>query len=171
MANKVSVGMSLLNDETLKRSLERLAENVRNKIAMEAVENAISIVESVVRANTPVSTGSRRKQSASTKANWSGSRPLKTTIRSVVRTRTRAGINAGATGYAGPAYSEGGGHGNLFSKDHKRKVTWGHDSGTIRTVNQFIKKSADMSADLAEQEIVDTVRTRINAFAKSLPNG
>ncbi len=34
-------------------------------------------------------------------------------------------------GLVGPSYSDGGGHGNLFSKDHKRKVLWGRDGGTV----------------------------------------
>ena len=74
-------------------------------------------------------------------------------------------------GLVGPSYSEGGGHGNLFSKDHKRKVLWGRDGGTIRSVNQFVKRSADESRGQALSAVTVTVKSGIEAAARATTNG
>ena len=99
------------------------------------------------------------------------SKKLKDTIRSVVRTRRKAGITAGLIGLVGPSYSEGGGHGNLFSRDHKRKVLWGRDAGSTRSVNQFVKRAADESSGQAEAAVVSALKTGIDQAAARSTNG
>jgi hypothetical protein len=173
MAARTGIGMEMLNGSDLVKQLEALAIQVREKVGKEALEAGMAPVQSAVIANTPESsvTGSRKKQSTKTKQRWSGSKKLKTTIRSVVRTRKKAGITAGMVGLVGPSYSDGGGHGNLFSKDHKRKVLWGRDGGVIRSVNQFVKRSADQSRSQAEAAVVVSVKSGIEAAARATTNG
>lgn len=173
MAARTGIGMEMLNGSQLIKQLESLAIQVREKVGKEALEAGMTPVQSAVIANTPESsvTGSRKKQSTKTKQRWSGSKKLKTTIRSVVRTRKKAGITAGMIGLVGPSYSDGGGHGNLFSKDHKRKVLWGRDGGVIRSVNQFVKRSADQSRSQAEAAVVVSVKSGIETAARATTNG
>jgi len=75
------------------------------------------------------------------------------------------------TGLVGPSYSEGGGHGNLFSRDHKRRVLWGRDGGSVRVVNQFVKRAADQSRGQAEAAVVQSVKSGIDAAARATTNG
>jgi hypothetical protein len=163
----------MLNGSQLIKQLEQLAIQVREKVGQDALTAGMVPVQAAVISNTPESsvTESRKKQSSKTRQKWSGSKKLKTTIRSVVRTRKRAGITAGMIGLVGPSYSEGGGHGNLFSKDHKRKVLWGHDSGSIRTVNQFVKRAADETRNQASTILVAEVKSGIEAAARATTNG
>jgi hypothetical protein len=173
MAANVGIGLQMLNGDQLIKQLEALAIQVREKVGQDALNAGMKPVQAAVIANTPESsaTGSRKKQSNKTRQKWSVSKKLKSTITSVVRTRKRAGITAGMTGIVGPSYSGGGGHGNLFSKDHKRKVLWGRDGGAIRSVNQFIKRSADQSRSQAEAAVVQAVKSGIDAAARATTNG
>lgn len=161
------IGMQLLNGADLIKQLEALEFQVSENVAAKAISAAMNPIENAMKANTPESQGSREKQSAKTKTKWAGSRKLKTTIRSVVRRRKRAGIAAGVLGLVGPGYSEGGGHGNLFAKDHKRKVLWGKDSGSIRTVNQFVKRSADETSAQARAILTQSVKAGIEQAARA----
>lgn len=165
-ASQAHVGLALVNADELIKQLEELAHEVREKVAVEAIEAGMRPVHAAVYANTPESKGSRDKQSTKTKQRWSGSKKLKTTIRSVVRRRKRAGISAGVLGLVGPGYSEGGGHGNLFSRDHKRKVLWGRDGGSVRIVNQFVKRAADQSRAHAGAAVTHAVQSGIEAAAR-----
>jgi len=173
MAARTGIGMELLNGSDLVKQLESLAIQVRETVGREALEAGMKPVQSAVTALAPESsvTGSRKKQSTRTKQKWSGSKKLKSTIRSVIRTRKRAGITAGMMGLVGPSYSDGGGHGNLFSKDHKRKVLWGRDGGVIRSVNQFVKRSADQSRSQAQAALTTTLKTGIDSAARATTNG
>lgn len=168
---RAHVGLQMLNAKDLIKQLEKLDFVVRENIAEESVKVAMRPIQWEVMTQAPVSHGSREKQSAKTKAKWAKAKPLKTTIKSVVRKRKRAGIAAGILGLVGPSYSDGGGHGNLFSKDHKRMVLWGHDSGFIRRVNQFVKKAADSSRQHAEQMLTAAVKSGINKAAEATTNG
>lgn len=171
MSNVSQVGFQMLNADALIKQLDKLAFEVREDIAGKAIEAGMKPVQSAMIANTPESTGSRSKQSSKTRRKWSGSKKLKTTIRSVVRKTRRAGIAAGVLGLVGPGYSEGGGHGNLFSKDHKRKVLWGRDSGTVRQVNQFVKRTADQTRGQAESALISAAKAGIDAAARVAFNG
>jgi len=165
------VGFSMLNSAALIKQLEALGHVVRDTVAREAIEAGMRPVHAAVYANTPESSGSRTKQSTKTKQKWSKSKKLKTTIRSVVRARKRAGITAGMIGLVGPSYSDGGGHGNLFSMDHKRKVLWGTDGGTVRVVNQFVKRAADQSRGQAEAALITATKIGIARAAKATTSG
>jgi hypothetical protein len=173
MAARTGIGMEMLNGSQLIKQLEALAIQVREKVGQDALTAAMVPVQAAVISNTPESsnTQSRKKQSSKTRQKWSGSKKLKSTIRSVVRTRKKVGITAGMIGLVGPSYSEGGGHGNLFSKDHKRKVLWGRDGGTIRSVNQFVKRSADESRGQALSAVTVAVKSGIEAAARATTNG
>lgn len=163
----------MLNGDKLLKQLEALATQVREVVVKDALEAGMKPVQGAVIALAPESsvTGSRKKQSSKTRQKWSGSKKLKSTIRSVVRTRKRAGITAGMIGLVGPSYSDGGGHGNLFSKDHTRRVLWGRDGGSIRSVNQFVKRAADQSKGQAEAAVVQSVKSGIDAAARVTTNG
>lgn len=173
MAARTSVGFSMAGAEKLVKQLEALAIEVREKVGQQALTAGMVPVQTAVRSNSPESsnTRSREKQSSKTKKKWSGSKKLKDTIRSVVRTRRKAGITAGLIGLVGPSYSEGGGHGNLFSRDHKRKVLWGRDAGSTRSVNQFVKRAADESSGQAEAAVVSALKTGIDQAAARSTNG
>ncbi len=173
MAARTGIGLQMLNGDKLLKQLEALAIQVREKVGKDALEAGMHPVQAAVISNAPESsvTGSRKKQSAKTKQKWSSSKNLKSTIRSVVRTLKRAGITAGMIGLVGPSYSDGGGHGNLFSKDHKRKVLWGRDGGVVRSVNQFVKRAADQSRSQALAAVTVAVKAGIDAAARATTNG
>lgn len=166
--SSAAVGMELLNGDAFKKQLEKFAEEVQKTVVMEAVEAGTKPIERAMIPNTPESRGSRLQQSALVRQRWSGSKKLKTTIRSVIRTRRRFGIASGAIGLVGPSYSDGGGHGNLFSKDHKRKVLWGRDSGSVRIVNQFVKKTADESKAAAQAAMRRALKAGIDRAARKM---
>ena len=162
---KASVGMSLVDGDKFLQALQKLTQEVQTQVVHDAIDAGTKPVLSAMIANTPESNGSRERQSQVSKSRWSGSRKLRTTIKAVVRKKTKFGVVNGAVGLIGPSYSDGGGHGNLFSKDHKRKVLWGRDSGTTRVVNQFVKKTADQTASQASAAVVAVLRSGIDAAA------
>jgi hypothetical protein len=165
---RVSVGMELIDGDKLIAELHKLVLEVQNKVAQEAIDAGTKPVLTAMIANTPESDGSRRRQSAKTKQRWSGAKKLKTTIKAVVRRKMKYGTVNGAIGLVGPSYSDGGGHGNLFSKDHKRKVLWGRDAGTVRTVNQFVKKTADQTRSAASAAVTSALKSGIEAAANRM---
>jgi len=173
MAARTSVGISMADTGKLLKQLEQLAIQVREKAAGDALRAGMQPVQTAIEATAPQSsvTGSREKQSRATRQKWSGSKTLKNTIRSVVRTKKKAGITNGVIGLVGPSYSEGGGHGNLFSKDHKRRVLWGKDGGTVRVVNQFVKIAADSSKSQAKAAIISSLKSGIEAAARNTTHG
>ena len=173
MAGKASVGFDMRGVTKLLKQLEALDIQVREKIGQDALKAGMVPIHAAVYANTPESstTGSRKTQSTKSRGKWSGSKKLKDTIRSVVRVQRKAGITSGILGLVGPSYSEGGGHGNLFSKDHKRKVLWGRDTGGIRTVNQFVKRAADESRSRASAALVASLKAGIASAARGSTNG
>lgn len=166
--SKASVGMELEGAEDFKKALLAFAAEVSDRVVSEAIEAGTKPILRAMIPNTPESKGSREKQSQGTRAKWSGSKKLKTTIKAVVRKKHRFGLVNGAYGLVGPDYSSGGGHGNLFSKDHKRKVNWGRDSGTVRVVNQFVKKTADESRGAANAAVKASLKRGIDAASKRL---
>ena len=165
---RVSVGMELIGGDKLIAELQKFALAVQNTVAQEAIDAGTKPVLVAMIANTPESDGSRRRQSAKTKQRWSGAKKLKTTIKAVVRRKMKYGTVNGAIGLVGPSYSDGGGHGNLFSKDHKRKVLWGRDAGTIRTVNQFVKRTADETKSAASAAVTSALKAGIAAAANRM---
>jgi len=165
---KASVGLSLLDIERFMHEVERFVIDVQVNIVTKAVEAGVAIVLPAMISNTPQSTGSRAKMSNKSRSYWSGSKRLKYTIKAVVRKRVRFGIQHGAVGLVGPDYMAGGGHGNLFSKDHKRKVYWGKDAGTTRVVNQFVKKTADETRSQTEAAVSSALKSGIEAAASRM---
>jgi hypothetical protein len=165
MASKAAIGMELIGGDKFLKELERFTIEVQQNVTQEAIEAGTKPVLAAMIPNTPQSSGSRNKQSTKTRERWSGSKSLRTTIKAVVRQRRKFGVATGAVGLVGPSYSDGGGHGNLFSKDHKRKVLWGRDSGTIRTVNQFVKKTADETQGQATAAVMSRLRSGIDRAA------
>ena len=163
---QAAVGMHLTNDKALLETLKQIALEVQTRVVMDAIDAASQPVEQAMIANTPESDGSRDKQSVASRSRWAGSRKLKTTIRSVTRRRLRFGVQSGAIGLVGPSYSDGGGHGNLFSKDHKSKVLWGRDSGTVRQVNQFVKRTADETRGRAQTVLISALKSGIDRAAQ-----
>lgn len=168
---RASVGMELLDGDKFLKQLENLTMEVQQEVIADAMKAGTKPIEQAMVPNTPESTGSREKQSGTTKQKWSGSKKLKTTIRSVVRKRTRFGMVSGAIGLVGPSYSDGGGHGNLFASNHKRKVLWGRDSGSPRIVNQFVKKTADQSKAAAQSALQRALKAGIDRAAKKHMGG
>lgn len=172
-AGKASVSFDMQGVAKLLKQLETLDIQVRQTIGQNALKAGMQPVEAAVRANAPESskTGSRKKQSTQSRGKWSGSKKLKNTIRSVVRVQRKAGITSGILGLVGPSYSEGGGHGNLFSRDHKRKVLWGRGTVGIRTVNQFVKRAADESQTAAKAAVISSLKGGLQSTAKGTSSG
>jgi hypothetical protein len=164
---RAQIGLQLIDGDKLIKQLEQLSHEVRNTVAKQAISAGLQPIQRAIEATAPESQGSREKQSKTTRQRWSGSKKLKTTIRSVIRERKRAGIMAGIVGLVGPSYSDGGGHGNLFSKEHKRRVDWGRDSGTIRKVNQFVKIAADETHAAAKSALFAEVKSGIDAAIRA----
>jgi hypothetical protein len=160
--------MELIGGDKLIAELQKFVLEVQNTVAQQAIDAGTKPVLVAMIANTPESDGSRRRQSAKTKQRWSGAKKLKTTIKAVVRRKMKYGTVNGAIGLVGPSYSDGGGHGNLFSKDHKRKVLWGRDAGTIRTVNQFVKRTADETKSAASAAVTSALKAGIAAAANRM---
>ena len=165
---RASIGFSIDDTDKIIKDLEKFAVEVQQKIAKESIDQALKPILRAMKANAPESRGSRDKQSSISKQAWSGTKKLKTTIKAVVRSKTKYGIVSGAIGLVGPSYSDGGGHGNLFSKNHKRKVRWGRDTGEIRIVNQFVKKTADETRDLARSAMLRALRSKMNMAIKKM---
>lgn len=164
--HKAFVGMELIDGDQFNDALLQLEYLIQREVIEKAIAAGNEPVRLAMIANAPESHGSRKKQSSRTRDRWSGSRKLKTTIRAVVRSRTRFGQITGRIGLIGPAYNLGGGHGNLFSKDHTRKVLWGRDGGTIRVVNQFVKKTADQTRAAASAAVNASLKVEIEKAAK-----
>lgn len=169
--HKVSVGMDLIDADQFIEALRELEYLVQGKVIEDAIEAGMKPVISAMIANTPESHGSRNKQSFKTKQRWKGSGKLKNTIRGVVRRTTRFGKLVGRMGLVGPAYNLGGGHGNLFSKDHRSKVLWGNDTGTVRKVNQFVKRTADQTRSASSAALNASLKSGIDAAARATTNG
>ena len=167
---RAAVGLSMQNDNELLKLFKELDQRVRFKVSDKAVSEGAKPVLAVMRSIVPDSrkTNSRAKQSEKTRSKWSGSRPLHTTLRRVIRKG-----QYGAKAFIGPSYSDGGGHGNLFSKPHKRTVYWGRDgasdvalggignAGATRLVNQFVKRSADVAGPVATRRAIDAVKREL----------
>jgi hypothetical protein len=160
--------MELINLHEFKFALAQLEYFTQREIIEDAIRAGAKPVHTAMVANAPQSTGSRDKQSASTKSKWAAARKLKTTIRTVVRLRTHYSRIVGRYALVGPSYSEGGGHGNLFSKDHTRKVLWGRDSGAVRQVNQFVKKTSDETMYAALNAVNASLRSGFKAVANRI---
>jgi hypothetical protein len=160
--------MELIGGDKLIAELQKFALEVQNTVAQQAIDAGTKPVLTAMIANTPESDGSRQQQSAKTRRRWSGAKKLKTTIKAVVRRKMKYGTVNGAVGLVGPSYSDGGGHGNLFSKDHKRKVLWGRDAGTIRQVNQFVKRTADETKSAASAAVTSALKAGIEAAANRM---
>jgi hypothetical protein len=158
-AKKASVGLTVLNDKEVQDLFKKLDTQVRYTVCDKAMRSAARPVLTKMLMLVPDSrsTNSRKLQSQRTRQRWSGSKPLHTTIMTVVR-RFRTGAKA----IVGPSWSDGGGHGNLFSKDHARAVYWGRDavqaSKRSRTVNQFVKRSADEASGAAKSAAIRVIK-------------
>jgi hypothetical protein len=166
-----TVGMELIDGDVLTKAIEKMDVEVRENIAREAIDAGTKPILSAMVARTPVSAGSRDKQSQSSKGKWSGSRRLKDTIRAVVRDRKKFGLKTGSVGIVGPSYTDGGGHGNLFAKDHARTVYWGREAEGPRRVDQFVKEAADQSAGQASAAVMATAKAGIARAAKEVAKG
>jgi hypothetical protein len=166
-ADKVGVGMSFDDDKKFLKMLEKLTAGVQNVVVSEAIDEATKPVLRAMIANTPESSGSRNKQSQKTKSRWSGTKKLKTTIKAVVRKKMKFGQPSGAIGLVGPSYSDGGGHGNLFSqRTHNRTAFWGKEIDASRLIDQFVKKTADETASTAASVLTASLAKGIDAAAK-----
>lgn len=167
-SGRASIGMELIDGDDLIATLKKLNAMVQNRVVDEALKAGIKPVEKEIRSVTPDSrkTGSRKKQSKKARDRFSGSKPLRTTIRSVVRKRSK-----GAIAMAGPSYNHGGGHGNFFASDHKRKVYWGRNAGGIRVVDRFVKRAADSSRASASAAIKSVLRAELDKAAKEASRG
>lgn len=155
---KASVGLSALNDADVLAILKKLDTEVRYSVSDKAMRAAAKPIRSKMRAIVPDSrrTNSRALQSNKTRQKWANSAPLHTTIKTVVRKFPR-----GAKAFVGPSYSDGGGHGNLFSVNHKRAVFWGKDAilaaQRFRQVNQFVKRTADLAGGAAKAAAIRVI--------------
>ena len=173
---KASVGLSMLNDAELHKLFKKVDKLMRFKVADDAVRAGAKPILAVMKPIAPDSrkTNSRAKQSEKTRNKWY-SKPLHTTLKFVVRKYYN-----GAKAIVGPDYFGGGGHGNLFSKNHKRTVYWGRDAasdvllggignaGSTRLVNQFVKRSADIAGPIALRKTIAVVKQGLN---QSVRNG
>lgn len=160
---KASVGMAVVNAEELRGVLDQFDTLVRHKVMDRVLRAGTRPVASAMRANAPSSaaTGSRRKQSKKTRARFANSKPLKTTIRAVVRKGERRSI-----ALVGPSYTHGGGHGNFFASDHKRKVLWGRQTGAPRKMNQFVKATADQTSGAATAAMIAAAKKELEEAAR-----
>lgn len=165
---RASVGMELVNGDELTKALNKIETLVRIKVTDKAVRAGARPVRSKMRSLTPDSrtTGSVAKQSKSTQSKWKSSAKLKNVIRAVYR-KTPTGMMS----FVGPSYTDGGGHGNFFASNHKRKVLWGRDSRSGRVVNRFVKNAADQSRNEAKTAMLSTIKKEIDEAARTAGRG
>lgn len=160
---KASVGLTVMNDKEVLDLFKKLDTEVRFKVCDKAMRAAARPVHTKMRMLVPDSrrTKSRELQSQKTRQRWVNSKPLYTTIATVIRK-----FRTGAKAIVGPSWSDGGGHGNFFSKDHPRAVYWGRDavqaSKKSRTVNQFVKRAADQAAPAAKAAAIRVITEALN---------
>lgn len=166
--SRASVGIELIDAARFINELEKLVYTVQQKVIEDAISAGTRPVLAAMIANTPESTGSRDKQSAKTKRKWANSKKLKTTIRAVVRPKAKFGQVIGRIGLVGPSYSDGGGHGNFFAKDHDRQLLWGFNTGVGRVVNQFVKRASDESKAAATAAVISVLQSGIEAAAAKM---
>lgn len=165
---RASVGMSLEGADELRKALEKLAIEVQIEVAEKAIAAGMEPIRSAMVANAPRSRDGRKGQSRKMRKQWESSKPLHTTIRSVVRKRRKFGVVSGAIGLVGPSYSDGGGHGNLFARQHRAQYWWGKPTTKSRIVDQFVKRTADQASASASAAVLSTLRREIDLAAKRI---
>lgn len=160
---KASIMFSIMGDAEVQKLFQSLDKLVRFKVADDAMRAASKPMQKRIRELSPDSrkTGSRAKQSQKTKVKWQNSASLKTVIKTVVRKHPK-----GAKAFVGPSYSDGGGHGNFFSKDHKRAKYWGRDpilsARRVRIVNRFVKRAADEVGPTSKAIAIRVIKDAMN---------
>lgn len=168
VGKKASIGMELVGDKELIKAINALNWQVKNKVTDKAVRDGAKPIRVAMKANAPDSrrTGSREKQSTSTRSKWKNTARLKTVIKSVVRKYEK-----GAIGIIGPSYSDGGGHGNFFSPvTHKRKVLWGKEprSAASRVINRFVKDTVDQTQEQSRAAMIQSIKKSMHDAIKKV---
>jgi len=165
---RATVGMKLEGGEELLEALKKLAIEAQNEIAEKSIQAGMQPIHDAMVPLTPKSRNNRAGQSQKMRKQWENSKPLHTTIRAVVRKRRKFGIVSGAVGLVGPSYSEGGGHGNLFARQHRSQNWWGKPATKSRIIDNFVKRAADQVGGVASAKVVATLRSEIDAAARRL---
>lgn len=165
---RAGVSFELAGDQELVKALQAISFGANYDMPAKVLLEASRPMEAAVRLNAPDSrkTGSRKKQSRKTKALFSSSKPLHTTITTVTRQMRRYGVVAGSYALVGPSYTHGGGHGNFFASQHKDQQWWGKPARASRIVNQFVKRAADQTKDQCRSVMVAAIKRELDALAK-----
>jgi hypothetical protein len=160
--------MTMEGSEELVGALKKLAIEAQNQIAEKAIQAGTEPIRLAMLPLTPKSRSNRAGQSKKMRKQWENSKPLHTTIRAVVRKRRKFGVVSGAVGLVGPSYSDGGGHGNLYARQHKSQNWWGKPATKSRIIDNFVKRAADQSGGAASAAVVAKLRSELDAAARRL---
>jgi hypothetical protein len=165
---RASVGMKLEGAEELIEAFKELAFEAQTEIAQKSIKAGTVPILSAMVPMTPKSRDNRAGQSEKMRKQWESSKPLHTTIRAVVRERRRFGVLSGAVGLVGPSYNDGGGHGNLFARQHKSQNWWGKPATKSRIIDNFVKRSADRAGAAASSAVIKALKAGLDAATRRL---
>jgi hypothetical protein len=165
---RASIGMKMEGAEALIEALGKLAVEAQIEISRKCLAAGLEPIREAMIPLTPKSRNNRAGQSKKMRKQWESSKPLHTTIRAVVRGRKKYGVISGALGLVGPSYSDGGGHGNLFARQHKSQNWWGRPATRSRIIDNFVKRAADQAGGAARAKVISTLRSELDSAAKRL---
>jgi len=165
---RATVGMKLEGAEELLDALKKLAIEAQTEIAEKSIQAGLGPIHAAMVPLTPKSRNNRAGQSKKMRKQWENSKPLHTAIRAVVRKRRKFGVASGAVGLVGPSYTDGGGHGNLFARQHRSQNWWGKPATKSRIIDNFVKRAADQAGAAASANVISTLRIQLDAAARRL---
>jgi hypothetical protein len=165
---RATVGMKLEGADDLLDAILNLDYMARTEIAEKAIRAGMKPVLSAMAPLTPKSRNNRAGQSKKARKQWESSKPLHTTIQAVVREGRRYGVKSGWIGLVGPSYTDGGGHGNLFARQHKSQNWWGKPATKSRVIDNFVKRAADQSVVAASAAVLSTLRREVDQVLQRL---
>jgi hypothetical protein len=165
---RASIGMKMEGADDLLSALKELEYEARTEIAEKAIQAGTKPILSAMVPMTPKSRNNRAGQSEKMRKQWESSKPLHTTIRAVVRDRRRLGVVGGKVGLVGPSHDDGGGHGNLFARQHKSQNWWGKPATKSRIIDNFVKRAADQAGGAANSVVIATLKKQLDSAMRRL---
>lgn len=151
--------------DELMREFDTLIKSMDVFMRMKAVDAAVRAgakpVKAAVMRHVPKGKPENRQlQSAKVRDQFKASRPLHTTIGTVVRRG-----NYGALAMVGADFYTGR-HANLFASDHESWKTWGNKYKDTKIVRQFMKLAQDESMDAAMNAVRTSLVKSLEEFAR-----
>lgn len=156
--------IQIFMDEDFHKEFENAITQLETYMRIKAIDAAVRAAakpaEAAVKRYVPHGNPqNRKKMSKAAREDWSNYNPLHKIIKTVVRKG-----KYGAIATVGPSYDLGGGHGNLYGSDHKKRFLWGKDTGSGKAVRQFIKLANDESHPLQRAAFRASMKESLERF-------